>query len=159
MMAGLSRLQRLFLWIWEMGKPPQPSPEDWLEEMTARLELELIELRRVLAESIALSKSAERRQSRRDPQLDLDPNGVLDQSLREQQELIERIRQSLSYLERQYAQARGRKNWYLSRLKLALVQEKLAGVKTRWHRASASEVFTELEALEVCVPRDAANSP
>ncbi|MBJ7899922.1 MAG: hypothetical protein GC158_08375 [Cyanobacteria bacterium RI_101] len=158
-MSGLSPLQRLFPWIWEIGKPPQPSPEEWLEEMTARLELELIELRRVLAESIALLKSAERRQSRRDPQFDLDLKGSLDRPLREQEELIERIRQSLSRLERQYAQARGRKNWYLSRLKLALVQEKLAGVKSRWHRVSASEVFTELEALEVRAPRDGANSP
>ncbi|MFN5514876.1 MAG: hypothetical protein ACK5CA_09045 [Cyanobacteriota bacterium] len=153
-MTRLSRLQRLLLWARSVWKSPQPSPEEWLEEMTARLELELIELRRILAESIALQKSAERRQLRENHQVQggldwsqLEPKS-LDTSVREQRESIEEIRQSLTRLEGQYAQVRGRKNWYLSRLKLALVQEQLASASARWGRTPASEVFAALEAVD-----------
>lgn len=156
-MAGLSRLRKLLPWNWDIGKPPPPSPEERLEDMTARLELELIELRRVLAENIAFLKSAERRQLRADRQsqggldrslIEGDEAAVLERLLPEQREFIEQIRQSLNRLEGQYAQVRGRKNWYLSRLKLALVQEKLERVTARWDQSLASEIFADLEAID-----------
>ncbi len=148
-------------------------PEQLLEEMTARMELELIDLRRGLAEAIAISKSTERqRLSQRSTaqrwydraQLALEKDNealarealdhwqayhsheqTLEKALGEQQAVIDRVRRDLRTLEQKYNTIKTQKSLYLARLKSAIAAQKLQEISDSLNRNSASSVFERME--------------
>jgi len=145
------------------------NPEELLEDITNRLELELIELRRALAAAIAAFKSTERQNLHRllkaqqwyeqaqmyvqqgqesqarvalqSRQEHLIQSGKLEYSLGEQEQVIQKIRYSLQELELKYCQFKAQKSLYLVRLKTAIAQQKLQ----QMGQLQLSELFEQLE--------------
>lgn len=130
----------------------QEAPEDLLERLLGEMELELIELRRALAQTIATFKSTERQRDaqqliaqrwyekaqaaldRGNEQLAREALGqrqsyqshteALGKSLGEQRALVEQVRGQLQKLERKYLELKSQKNLYLARLKSAIAAQK-----------------------------------
>jgi phage shock protein A len=145
------------------------NPEELLEDITNRLELELIELRRALAAAIAAFKSMERQNLHRllkaqqwyeqaqiylqqgqegqartalqSRQEHLIHSRQLEQSLGEQGQVIQKIRHSLQEMELKYSQFKAQKSLYLARLKTAIAQQKLQ----QMGQLQLSELFEQLE--------------
>jgi phage shock protein A len=145
------------------------NPEELLEDINNHLELELIELRRALAAAIAAFKSTERQNLQRllkaqqwyeqaqmyvqqgqesqartalqSRQEHLIHSDKLQQSLREQEQVIQKIRHSLKELELKYSQFKAQKSLYLARLKTAIAQQKLQQLG----QLQLSELFEQLE--------------
>ncbi|BFM40590.1 PspA/IM30 family protein [Synechocystis sp. LKSZ1] len=148
-------------------------PEVLLEEMTAQMELELIELRRALAEAIAVSKSTERQRlaqqgiaqrwyERAQLALDKDNEGLAREALQhwqnyqmqetslataltEQQQVIGKIRADLLALEQKYFAIKTQKSLYLARLKAAIAAQKLVEITSQNRSDGVSHLFEQIE--------------
>lgn len=148
-------------------------PEFLLDEITTQMELELIELRRALAEAIAVSKSTERQglaqqsavqrwHERAQRALDKNNEALarealqhwqsyqtqekhVAQALGEQQQVIDRIRTDLLTLEQKYYAIKSQKSLYLARFKAAIAAQKLAEITSQGHPQSASHLFEQIE--------------
>lgn len=148
-------------------------PEQLLEEMTSQMELELIEMRRALAEAIATHKSMERQLAAHRlnaqkwyerAQLAIDKGNetlakealsnrqtylghaqAIESHLNEHSQSIQKIKQELQTLERKFSEVRAKKSLYLARLKSAVAAQKLQEIMGNFDHASASSLFERLE--------------
>ncbi|MGL5034731.1 MAG: PspA/IM30 family protein [Microcystaceae cyanobacterium] len=148
-------------------------PEALLIQMTEQMELELIELRRALAEAIATNKSTERQLANEHlwarkwyerAQLAVDQNQEkvardslghhhshlnhiqsLELALKEQIQVIQQVKINLQTLERKYSQIKSQKSLYLARLKSAIAAQKMQEIMDNWDHRSASSLFERLE--------------
>ena len=148
-------------------------PEKLLEEMTAQMELELIEMRRALAEAIATHKSMERQKSAHQlnaqkwyerAQLAIDKGNEalakealvnrqsylgnaqgIESHLAEHSQVIQRVKQELQTLERKYGEVRAKKSLYLARLRSAVATQKLQEIVGNWNDGSTTSVFERME--------------
>uniref|UniRef100_UPI003F77842A Chloroplast membrane-associated 30 kD protein n=1 Tax=Synechocystis sp. PCC 6803 TaxID=1148 RepID=UPI003F77842A len=166
-----------------------PAPEDLLERLLGEMELELIELRRALAQTIATFKSTERQRDaqqliaqrwyekaqaaldRGNEQLAREALGqrqsyqshteALGKSLGEQRALVEQVRGQLQKLERKYLELKSQKNLYLARLKSAIAAQKIEEIAGNLDNASASSLFERIETkiLELEAERELLNPP
>jgi phage shock protein A len=137
------------------------------------MELELIEMRRALAEAIATHKSSERQLAAQQiaaqkwyerAQLAIDKGNenlarealehrqayqhhiqVLEQSLAEHQPVIRRLKGDLQTLERKYSEVKAKKSLYLARLKSAAAAQKLQEMMGGMDHLSVSSLFERLE--------------
>ncbi|QHV01535.1 PspA/IM30 family protein [Synechocystis sp. CACIAM 05] len=167
----------------------QEAPEDLLERLLGEMELELIELRRALAQTIATFKSTERQRDaqqliaqrwyekaqaaldRGNEQLAREALGqrqsyqshteALGKSLGEQRALVEQVRGQLQKLERKYLELKSQKSLYLARLKSAIAAQKIEEIAGNLDNASASSLFERIETkiLELEAERELLNSP
>ena len=172
-MGLLDRIGRVIrAQINSLGNEAQ-DPEKLLEEMTAQMELELIEMRRALAEAIATHKSMERQKSAHQlnakkwyerAQLAIDKGNEalakealvnrqsylgnaqgIESHLAEHSQVIQRVKQELQTLERKYGEVRAKKSLYLARLRSAVATQKLQEIVGNWNDSSASSVFERME--------------
>ena len=172
-MGLLDRIGRVIrAQINSLGNEAQ-DPEKLLEEMTAQMELELIEMRRALAEAIATHKSMERQKSAHQlnakkwyerAQLAIDKGNEalakealvnrqsylgnaqgIESHLAEHSKVIQRVKQELQTLERKYGEVRAKKSLYLARLRSAVATQKLQEIVGNWNDGSASSVFERME--------------
>ncbi|AIE73321.1 MULTISPECIES: PspA/IM30 family protein [unclassified Synechocystis] len=151
----------------------QEAPEELLERLLGEMELELIELRRALAQAIATFKSTERQREAQKlitqrwyekAQAALDGGNeqlarealtqkrsyqshteALGESLTEQRAIIERVRGDLQKLERKYLELKSQKSLYLARLKSAIAAQKIEEITGNFNNASASSLFARIE--------------
>lgn len=167
----------------------QEAPEDLLERLLGEMELELIELRRALAQTIATFKSTERQRDaqqliaqrwyekaqaaldRGNEQLAREALGqrqsyqshteALGKSLGEQRALVEQVRGQLQKLERKYLELKSQKSLYLARLKSAIAAQKIEEIAGNLDNASASSLFEriEIKILELEAERELLNPP
>jgi phage shock protein A len=167
----------------------QEAPEDLLERLLGEMELELIELRRALAQTIATFKSTERQRDaqqliaqrwyekaqaaldRGNEQLAREALGqrqsyqshteALGKSLGEQRALVEQVRGQLQKLERKYLELKSQKSLYLARLKSAIAAQKIEEIAGNLDNASASSLFERIETkiLELEAERELLNPP
>ncbi|MEB3160312.1 MAG: PspA/IM30 family protein [Synechocystis sp.] len=167
----------------------QEPPELLLERLLAEMELELIEMRRALAEAIATFKSTERQREAQQliaqrwfdrAQFALDQSNEdlardalthrqayqtnvasLDHSLQDHREVIERVRGELQDLERKYSALKTKKSLYLARLKSAIAAQKITEMTNTLDGNSASSLFDRIETkiLELEVERELINPP
>ncbi|UAJ72707.1 PspA/IM30 family protein [Synechocystis sp. PCC 7339] len=167
----------------------QEAPEELLERLLGEMELELIELRRALAQTIATFKSTERQRDAQKliaqrwyekAQAALDggsetlARGALEQrqsyqnhtealekSLGEQRAVVERVRGQLQKLERKYLELKSQKSLYLARLKSAIAAQKIEEIAGNLDNASASSLFERIETkiLELEAERELLNPP
>jgi phage shock protein A len=147
-------------------------PEKLLEKAVMEMEGQLIELRRALAESIALLKSTERLAANqqqaaqkwydrakvalvqgneaqaRDALLQRQSYQARSRSLQEQieqqNEAIAKLKQDLRKLEEKYTEVKTKKNLYLARLKAAIATQKIHEV-SGVSRVDADSVFERVE--------------
>ena len=152
-MSLLTRFRQVIRAQWTSLGQESQDPEKLLTEMTTQMELELIEMRRALAEAIATHKSSERQLAAQQiaaqkwyerAQLAIDKGNenlarealehrqayqhhiqVLEQSLAEHQPVIRRLKGDLQTLERKYSEVKAKKSLYLARLKSAAAAQKL----------------------------------
>jgi phage shock protein A len=172
-MGLLDRIGRVIrAQINSLGNEAQ-DPEKLLEEMTAQMELELIEMRRALAEAIATHKSMERQKSSHQlnaqkwyerAQLAIDKGNEalakealvnrqsylgnaqgIENHLAEHSQVIQRVKQELQTLERKYGEVRAKKSLYLARLRSAVATQKLQEIVGNWNDGSATSVFERME--------------
>jgi len=172
-MGLLDRIGRVIrAQINSLGNEAQ-DPEKLLEEMTAQMELELIEMRRALAEAIATHKSMERQKSTHQlksqkwyerAQLAIDKGNEalakealvnrqsylrnaqgIENHLTEHSQVIQRVKQELQTLERKYGEVRAKKSLYLARLRSAVATQKLQEIVGNWNDGSATSVFERME--------------
>ncbi|WLT39635.1 PspA/IM30 family protein [Synechocystis sp. B12] len=167
----------------------QEAPEDLLERLLGEMELELIELRRALAQTIATFKSTERqrdaqqliaqrwyekaqaaldrgneqlaREALRQRQSYQSHTEALGKSLGEQRALVEQVRGQLQKLERKYLELKSQKSLYLARLKSAIAAQKIEEIAGNLDNASASSLFERIETkiLELEAERELLNPP
>ena len=148
-------------------------PEQLLTQMLHQMELDLIEMRRSLAEAIALHKSTERQLAhqtmtaqkwyeRAKLALDQQQEGIareslehrqahltqmqnLEQQLTEQKRVILQIKKQLLLLEQKYSELKGKKSLYLARLKSAIASQRLQEMLDTWNPQSTHQLFERLE--------------
>jgi phage shock protein A len=167
----------------------QEAPEELLERLLGEMELELIELRRALAQTIATFKSTERQRDAQNliaqrwyekAQTALDGGNeslarealtqrqsyqhhteALGKSLGEQRTVIEKVRGDLQKLERKYLELKSQKSLYLARLKSAIAAQKIEEIAGNLDNASASSLFERIETkiLELEAERELLNLP
>lgn len=167
----------------------QEPPEQLLERLLADMELELIEMRRALAEAIATFKSTQRQREAQQliaqkwfdrAQLALDQGNedlardalthrqayqtnaaTLDRSLDDHRQVIERVRGELQALERKYSALKTQKSLYLARLKSAIAAQKIADIAHTLDHNSASSLFHRIETqiLELEAARELSEPP
>jgi len=167
----------------------QEPPEQLLERLLAEMELELIEMRRALAEAIATFKSTERQREaqqliaqrwfdRAQDALDQGNDDLardalthrqayqanvtsLDHSLTDHRAVIERVRDELQHLERKYSALKTKKSLYLARLKSAIAAQKITEMSNNLDRNSASSLFDRIETkiLELEAEKDLSQPP
>jgi phage shock protein A len=167
----------------------QEPPEQLLERLLAEMELELIEMRRALAEAIATFKSTERQREAQQliaqrwferAQFALDQGNddlardalthcqayqdnvaALAHSLTDHREVIERVRGELQDLERKYSALKTKKSLYLARLKSAIAAQKITDMANTLDNNSASSLFDRIETkiLELEAERELSNPP
>lgn len=167
----------------------QEAPEELLERLLGEMELELIELRRALAQTIATFKSTERQRDAQqliaqrwyekaqaaldggNEQLAREALGqrqsyqshteALGKSLGEQRALVEQVRGQLQKLERKYLELKSQKSLYLARLKSAIAAQKIEEIAGNLDNASASSLFERIETkiLELEAERELLNPP
>ncbi|MGA1476632.1 MAG: PspA/IM30 family protein [Prochlorothrix sp.] len=167
----------------------QEPPEQLLERLLAEMELELIEMRRALAEAIATFKSTERQREAQQliaqrwfdrAQFALDQGNealardalthrhayqsnvtALDHSLQDHREVIERVRGELQELERKYSALKTKKSLYLARLKSAIAAQKITDMAHSLDSNSASSLFDRIETkiLELEAERELTTPP
>ena len=172
-MSLLTRFRQVIRAQWKSLGQESQDPEKLLTEMTTQMELELIEMRRALAEAIATHKSSERQLAAQQiaaqkwyerAQLAIDKGNenlarealehrqsyqhhiqVLEQSLAEHQPVIRRLKGDLQTLERKYSEVKAKKSLYLTRLKSAAAAQKLQEMMGGMDHLSASSLFERLE--------------
>lgn len=172
-MSLLTRFRQVIRAQWTSLGQESQDPEKLLTEMTAQMELELIEMRRALAEAIATHKSSERQLAAQQmaaqkwyerAQLAIDKGNenlarealehrqayqhhiqVLEKSLTEHQPVIRRLKDDLQTLERKYSEVKTKKSLYLARLKSATAAQKLQEMMGSMDNLSASSLFERLE--------------
>lgn len=172
-MSLLTRFRQVIRAQWTSLGQESQDPEKLLTEMTTQMELELIEMRRALAEAIATHKSSERQLAAQQmaaqkwyerAQLVIDKGNenlarealeyrqsyqhhiqVLEQSLTEHQPVIRRLKDDLQTLERKYSEIKAKKSLYLARLKSAAAAQKLQEMMGSMDNLSASSLFERLE--------------
>lgn len=172
-MSLLTRFRQVIRAQWTSLGQESQDPEKLLTEMTAQMELELIEMRRALAEAIATYKSSERQLAAQQmaaqkwyerAQLAIDKDNenlarealehrqayqhhirALEQSLAEHQPVIQRLKGDLQTLERKYSEVKAKKSLYLARLKSATAAQKLQEMMGSMDNLSASSLFERLE--------------
>lgn len=172
-MSLLTRFRQVIRAQWTSLGQESQDPEKLLTEITAQMELELIEMRRALAEAIATHKSSERQLAAQQmaaqkwyerAQLAIDkgnenlarealehrqayqhPIRALEQSLAEHQPVIQRLKGDLQTLERKYSEVKAKKSLYLARLKSATAAQKLQEMMGSMDNLSASSLFERLE--------------
>ena len=172
-MSLLTRFRQVIRAQWTSLGQESQDPEKLLTEMTTQMELELIEMRRALAEAIATHKSSERQLAAQQmaaqkwyerAQLVIDKGNenlarealehrqayqhhiqVLEQSLTEHQPVIRRLKDDLQTLERKYSEVKAKKSLYLARLKSAAAAQKLQEMMGSMDNLSASSLFERLE--------------
>jgi len=172
-MSLLTRFRQVIRAQWTSLGQESQDPEKLLTEMTTQMELELIEMRRALAEAIATHKSSERQLAAQQmaaqkwyerAQLVIDKGNenlarealehrqayqhhiqVLEQSLTEHQPVIRRLKYDLQTLERKYSEVKAKKSLYLARLKSAAAAQKLQEMMGSMDNLSASSLFERLE--------------
>ncbi|MBE9203957.1 PspA/IM30 family protein [Synechocystis salina LEGE 06099] len=167
----------------------QEAPEELLERLLGEMELELIELRRALAQTIATFKSTERQRDAQKliaqrwyekAQAALDGGNetlarealgqrqsyqshteALEKSLGEQRAVVEQVRGQLQKLERKYLELKSQKSLYLARLKSAIAAQKIEEIAGNLDNASASSLFERIETkiLELEAERELLNPP
>ena len=167
----------------------QEAPEQLLERLLGEMELELIEMRRAMAEAIATFKSTERQREaqkliaqrwydRAQGALDEGNEDLarealnhrqsyqmhtesLGKSLEEQRSVIERVRGELQKLERKYIDLKTKKSLYLARLKSAIAAQKIEEIAGNLDNATASSLFERIETkiLELEAERELLNPP
>ena len=167
----------------------QEAPEELLERLLGEMELELIELRRALAQTIATFKSTERQRDAQqliaqrwyekaqtaldggNEQLAREALGqrqsyqshteALGKSLGEQRALVEQVRGQLQKLERKYLELKSQKSLYLARLKSAIAAQKIEEIAGNLDNARASSLFERIEPkdLELEADRELLNPP
>ncbi|MEB3248156.1 MAG: PspA/IM30 family protein [Merismopediaceae bacterium] len=148
-------------------------PEQLLTQMLHQMELNLIEMRRSLAEAIALHKSTERqlanqkmtaqkwyeraklaldqqneiiaRESLEHRQAHLTQMQNLEQQLTEQKQVILRIKNQLPVLEQKYSELKGKKSLYVARLKSAIASQQLQEMLDTWNPQGTQQLFERLE--------------
>jgi len=148
-------------------------PEQLLTQMLHQMELNLIEMRRSLAEAIALHKSTERqlanqkmtaqkwyeraklaldqqnetiaRASLEHRQAHLTQMQNLEQQLTEQKQVILRIKNQLPVLEQKYSELKGKKSLYVARLKSAIASQQLQEMLDTWNPQGTQQLFERLE--------------
>lgn len=172
-MSLLTRFRQVIRAQWTSLGQESQDPEKLLTEMTTQMELELIEMRRALAEAIATHKSSERQLAAQQmaaqkwyerAQLAIDKGNenlarealehrqayqhhirVLEQSLTEHHSVIRRLKGDLQTLERKYSEVKAKKSLYLARLKSATAAQKLQEMMGSMDNLSASSLFERLE--------------
>jgi len=172
-MSLLTRFRQVIRAQWTSLGQESQDPEKLLTEMTTQMELELIEMRRALAEAIATHKSSERQLAAQQmaaqkwyerAQLVIDKGNenlarealehrqsyqhhiqVLEQYLTEHQPVIRRLKDDLQTLERKYSEIKAKKSLYLARLKSAAAAQKLQEMMGSMDNLSASSLFERLE--------------
>ncbi|MEB3190796.1 MAG: PspA/IM30 family protein [Snowella sp.] len=172
-MSLLTRFRQVIRAQWTSLGQESQDPEKLLTEITAQMELELIEMRRALAEAIATHKSSERQLAAQQmaaqkwyerAQLAIDKDNenlarealehrqayqhhirALEQSLAEHQPVIQRLKGDLQTLERKYSEVKAKKSLYLARLKSATAAQKLQEMMGSMDNLSASSLFERLE--------------
>jgi phage shock protein A len=182
----VGRVLRSQLTHWQQE---QEAPEQLLERLLGEMELELIEMRRAMAEAIATFKSTERQREaqkliaqrwydRAQGALDEGNEDLarealghrqsyqfhtdsLGKSLEEQRSVIERVRGELQKLERKYIDLKTKKSLYLARLKSAIAAQKIEEIAGNLDNASASSLFERIETkiLELEAERELLNPP
>ncbi len=148
-------------------------PEKVLEEMTSQMELELIAMRRALAEAIATHKSMERqgaahqinakkwyeraqlaidkgnealaKEALTNRQSYLSNSQSIETHLAEHSQIIQRVKQELQTLERKYGEVRAKKSLYLARLRSAVATQKLQEIMGNFENTSTSSAFDRME--------------
>ncbi len=148
-------------------------PEQLLTQMLHQMELNLIEMRRSLAEAIALHKSTERqlanqkmtaqkwyeraklaldqqhegiaRESLEHRQSHLTQIQTLELQLTEQKQVIGQIKNQLFLLEQKYSELKSKKSLYLARLKSAIASQQLQEMLDTWNPQGTEQLFERLE--------------
>lgn len=172
-MGLLARFGQVIRAHWTNWGQEINDPEKLLTEMTSQMELELIEMRRALAEAIATNKSTERQLAGQQvaaqkwyerAQLAIDKGHetlarealehrqsyqhhiqILEQSLEEQRQIIRRLKGDLQTLERKYSEVKTKKDLFLARLKSAAAAQKLQDLMGNIDHLSASSLFERIE--------------
>lgn len=148
-------------------------PEQLLNEAIHQIEQELIAMRRALAEAIATHKSAERQFSRYEKasetwyeraELAMKKNSEtlarealfkrqsyqqqadsIHSQLREQNEIIQRLKDELRKVEHKEREAKAKKSLYLARLRSAMASQKLDEVLGNFDTHSSKNLFERIE--------------
>lgn len=148
-------------------------PEKILEQAVMKMEQELIEMRRALAEAIATHKSTERQKighataaqkwyERAQVALEKGSEALarealvhrqayqtqaqtLQEQLDYQSGLIAKFKHDLRDLERKYAEAKARKNLYVARLRSAAAAQKIHELSGTLNNTYSSSVFDQME--------------
>lgn len=188
-MELFNRVGRVLRSQWSQWQQEQEAPEQLLERLLGEMELELIEMRRAMAEAIATFKSTERQREAQKliaqrwydrAQVALDEGNEdlarealehrqsyqmhkesLDKSIEEQRSVIERVRGEVQKLERKYIDLKTKKSLYLARLKSAIAAQKIEEISGNLDNASASSLFERIETkiLELEAERELLNPP
>jgi phage shock protein A len=149
-------------------------PEKILEDAIYQMEQELINMRKALACAMATYKQGQRQVSLNEQagkkwyeraQLALDKGNEplarealvnrqsyqiqaheITTQLEQQRQIIDKVKQDLSELERKYNQTRTKKNLYLARLRSATASQKMQEVMANINTTGANNVFEQIEA-------------
>ncbi len=148
-------------------------PETLLEEAIAKIEQELIAMRRALAEAIATHKSAERqllryqnaaakwyeraemaiskgnetlaREALVNRQSYQQQGDSLQRQLNEQNEIIQRLKNELRQVEHKEREAKAKKNLYLARLRSAMASQKLYEILGEFDPYGSDNLFERID--------------
>ncbi|HAC64409.1 MAG TPA: phage shock protein A [Cyanothece sp. UBA12306] len=149
-------------------------PEKILDNAIAAMEQELIAMRQALAQAIATNKSAQRQLAHHQKaaqkwyeraQMSLDKGNEplarealinrqsyqtqaqgLEQQLKQQNQVITKVKQDLRNLEHKYGEAKTKKSLYLARLRSAMASQRLQEIMGNLQPGSSSSVFEQIEA-------------
>ena len=148
-------------------------PELILEQTISAMEHELIEMRRALAQAIASYKSTQRqiannqtkaqkwyeyaqvalsqnnetlaRQVLYNRQSALDQAQTLQAQSQTQYEQIASFKQNLKVLEQKFAQAKAKKNLYITRLRSAIASQKMLEISANMDQHQSGSIFEKIE--------------
>ena len=151
----------------------EENPEKILETAITQIEQELLAMRRALAEAIASNKSVQRQLAQHqkaaekwyerakmaiDQENDSRAREALinrqfyqiqtqeiENQLKQQNQVVEKVKQDLRTLERKYAEAKAKKSLDLARLRSAMASQRLQGIVGNPNSGSSSSVFEQIE--------------
>lgn len=151
----------------------EESPEKVLETAIAQIEQELLAMRRALAEAIATNKNAQRQLAHHQKaaekwyeqaQMAIDKENdhlarealinrqfyhiqiqEIENQLKQQNQVVEKVKQDLRTLERKYAEAKAKKSLDLARLRSAIASQRLQGIVGNLNSGSSTNVFEQVE--------------
>ena len=182
-MSGLETLKTVMEWLERIHRvvrsqinsliKEEEDPEKALEMAIAKIEQELIIMRRALAEAIATNKNAQRqlvhhqkaaekwykqaamaidkgneplaREALINRQSYQIQSQEIENQLKQQNQVVGKVKQDLRTLERKYVEAKAKKSLNLARLRSAIASQRLQEIVGNLNSGNSNSIFEQIE--------------